>query len=198
MTASAQAAERIAIPRTLCLTGTRILLRPARPADVVQRYVDWLNDPDINRYLETRFEVQTINTTSDYVRDAATDRDQVLLAICLREDDRHIGNLKIGRVNWRHRHSDISLFIGEKPLWVHGYAAEAIALACDFAFAVLKLHKLRAGVYADNAGSIRAFEKCGFQREGRLREHVLEDGAYTDVVLLGRLATDKVPAILRR
>ena len=54
--------------------------------------------------------------------------------ICLVEDGRHIGNIKLGPIQWLHRRADLSLFIGDKSCWSLGYASEAIGLVRDWAF----------------------------------------------------------------
>ena len=77
-----------------------------------------------------------------------------------------------------------------KPYWGKGYATEAISLISQFAFNTLNLNKLEAGCYANNIGSARAFEKCGYQREGLLRSHVISDQKEVDVILLGITAAD--------
>lgn len=46
----------------------------------------------------------------------------------------------------------------------------------DWSFRELDLQKLNAGVYAGNIGSRRAFEKCGFELEGTLRQEAVNSG----------------------
>lgn len=101
------------------------------------------------------------------------------------DDNSHIGNIKLGPINWYHRNADVSLFIGEKYLWGQGYAREAIQLVTDFAFQTLNLNKLKAGCYAENLGSAKAFEKCGYEREGLLKGHIIDRGQEIDIILLG-------------
>jgi len=54
----------------------------------------------------------------------------------------------------------------------------------------LNLHKLRAGCYADNIGSIKAFEKNGFSQEGCLKNQWYSNGNYMDQIWLGLLIED--------
>lgn len=172
------------------LHGKRIFLREVRAEDVNAQYYGWLNDPEVNRFLETRFIPQSFENILDYVKRMDGKADEPFFAICLTDTGMHIGNIKIGPINWYHRHADVSLFIGEKSLWGKGVGAEAISLVVDFSFRTLNLNKLKAGAEITNVGSIRAFEKCGFVREGLLRGHVLRDGREEDVVLLGKRAVD--------
>ena len=51
-------------------------------------------------------------------------------------------------------------------------------------------------VFADNARAIRAYEKVGFQHEGRLRQDNFYNGAYRDTLLMGLLRSDwSAPAL---
>lgn len=49
-----------------------------------------------------------------YVKYLNGKTDEIFFPICIKENDKHIGNMKIGPMNWIHRFADISLVIGEK------------------------------------------------------------------------------------
>ncbi len=172
------------------LTGSRIYLREVRLSDVNERYYSWLNDPEIYQYLETRFVPRSLENITDFVKGMDGKADEPFFAICLQANDLHIGNIKLGPINWYHRSADISLFVGDKDCWGKGFATEAIQVITDYGFRVLNLNKLKAGCYADNLGSAKAFEKCGYLREGLLREQVISKGQNVDLILLGRTASD--------
>jgi ribosomal-protein-alanine N-acetyltransferase len=171
------------------LAGERLYLREVRPCDAGETYYRWMNDPEVTRFLESRFFPQSVEGLRQYVNERLGDRNNVFLAIVLRDGHRHIGNIKLGPIDWIHRRGDIGLLIGEKDCWGRGYATEAIRLLTDYAFATLNLRKLTAGAYAANEGSARAFEKVGFTREGLLKAHSFCQGTYVDLILLGLVRT---------
>lgn len=166
--------------------GAQIYLRDVTPDDVSDRYCAWLNDPDVNRYLETRFEPQTRDRILAYVDAQNNALDTVFLAIVRRVDHLHVGNLRIGALDPLHRTATLALVIGEKAAWGTGIGTEAIELATQYAFEHLDLRKLTARCYATNLGSIRAFEKAGWTREGIQRRQFMCDGVEIDGVWLGR------------
>jgi [ribosomal protein S5]-alanine N-acetyltransferase len=172
------------------LTGERVGLRALHVDDVGERYVAWMNDPMVIRYLESRYEPNSEQRIRDFVTAAERDPNQQLMAIVRLDGEEHIGNIKLGPINWIHRSADIGIIIGERSEWGKGYATDAIGLLTRHAFATLGLHKLSAGCYAANEGSARAFEKAGFRREGLRREQFFSDGAWVDEILLGRTADD--------
>ena len=172
------------------ISGKHIYLREVRLSDVNDRYYSWLNDPEVNQFLETRYAPRSLENIAEFVRSHDGKSDEPFFAVCLNKDDSHIGNIKVGPVNWIHRNAAISLLIGDKGCWGKGYATEAIALIVAYSFNVLNLNKVHAGAYVQNVGSIRAFERNGFRKEGLLEGHVFHDGQETDVVLLGLRAAD--------
>jgi ribosomal-protein-alanine N-acetyltransferase len=171
----------------LKLTGVKFFLRPIMQEDISLVYVGWLNDPEVNQYLETKYHTQTLETVRAFVTAKMKSSDEFLFAICDRQTKTHLGNIKIGPVNPHHKTADISLFIGDKSMWGKGAASEAIYLASNFAFSELKLNKLKAGCYARNLGSAKAFGKCGYQKEGVLRKSIIFEGNAEDSFLFGVL-----------
>jgi [ribosomal protein S5]-alanine N-acetyltransferase len=172
------------------ICNERIYLREVRKSDVNERYYNWLNDPVINQYLETRFLPRSIDNILSYVNEMDAKADEPFFAICLKDNDEHIGNIKLGPINWFHRRAAISLLIGEKKYWGKGYATDAISLVTKFGFETLNLNKLSAGCYSNNIGSARAFEKCGYVREGVIRSYAIVNNKELDCFLYGLRAEE--------
>ncbi len=169
------------------IEGKQIYLREVRLSDVNEHYYTWLNDSKVNQYLETRFFPRSIQNIEQFVKYMDGKSNEVLFAICDKTNDKHIGNIKIGPINWIHRFGDVSLLIGEKAYWGKGIATEAIRLVTAFGFQNLNLHKIKAGCYADNLGSKNAFLKVGYKIEGTLRKQFFSNGEYQDSYILGIL-----------
>jgi RimJ/RimL family protein N-acetyltransferase len=120
-----------------------------------------------------------------YVKQIRANPDYLFLAIIAKNDNKHIGNIKLGPINRHHKYADVGIIIGDKTFWGKGYATEAIKLVVAYAFEVLKLHKLTAGAYMNNAGSVKIFKKAGFSIEGLRKRQYLYKGRYVDAVLFG-------------
>jgi ribosomal-protein-alanine N-acetyltransferase len=175
---------------TYFLESDLIYLREVRVSDVNEQYYNWINDPNINQFLETRFIPRSLDNIEQFVRNMDGKSDEILFAICTKENNTHIGNIKLGPINWIHRFADISLLIGDKNYWGKGIATEAINLISSFGFNELNLHKLKAGCYADNKGSEKAFIKAGFFIEGTLKQHFFSKGTFHDTTLLAKLISE--------
>ncbi len=165
----------------------RTYLRPLTAADATADYAAWLNDPEVNRYLETRHTPQTIASCAAFIADCNNDPRSHLFGIFLRGSDAHIGNAKIGFINPHYRTGQLSLFIGDKSQWGKGIAGEVVTALTAYGFDQLGLQRIEAGCYAPNEASLKIFQRAGYRQEGRFRSHVELDGERLDVVWLGIL-----------
>jgi RimJ/RimL family protein N-acetyltransferase len=175
------------------LVGRTIYLRPLEPADLAGAYSEWLNDREVTRYLETGIFPTTRDALQRYYQNVVLSRDNVALAIVLRDDDRHVGNIKLGPINWVHRRADMGVLIGDRGCWGRGIGTEAVRLITQYAFDRLNLHKVTLGVYAGHEPALRLYQSLGFEIEGTLKEHLFSDGRYHDKIVMGvrRAAFDR-------
>jgi RimJ/RimL family protein N-acetyltransferase len=167
------------------IEGERIYLRGVYLSDANENYRRWMNDDQVTQYLESRFYPHSVESIASYISHVNESPDSVLLAIVIKDKNAHIGNIKIGSINWIHRFADVGIMIGEKAYWGQGLATEAIKLVVDYAFNKLNLRRLEAGCYANNPASLRAFQKAGFIEEGRLKQRYFWNAEYVDRVCLG-------------
>ncbi len=74
--------------------------------------------------------------------------------------------------------------------WGQGIMTEAMTAIIDYAFDRMKLNRIEALVSPRNRGSLGMMKRLGFVKEGRLREHFLYRGKYTDDFLFALLKKD--------
>lgn len=75
--------------------------------------------------------------------------------------------------------------------WGRGLFTEAAQLALDFAFDVLRIHRLEARAAVKNGRGNGALRKVGAVQEGILRRSFFKAGEYLDQVLWTILASDR-------
>jgi len=169
------------------LKSARLYFRTLTEQDATTAYVQWLNDPAVNRFMEVRHSQQNIETCQSFIRDCNDYPGCFLFGIFVGHEKTHIGNIKLGPIDRRYGSGQIGLFIGEQSCWGKGYASEAIAAITRFAFDEQGLSRLEAGCYEENLGSLRAFLKCGFSLEGFFRKKFISDDKRTGCFWLGIL-----------
>ncbi len=65
----------------------------------------------------------------------------------------------------------------------HGFAMAALTALTEFGWTLRKLHRIELYIEPWNAGSIKTAERCGYAREGLLRQHQEIGGARRDMLL---------------
>ncbi len=75
-----------------------------------------------------------------------------------------------------------------------GLMSEGVALALDFAFERLELHRVQAAVMPKNLASRRILGKCGFREEGYAERYLRIGNAWEDHVIYGLTAEEWKPA----
>lgn len=80
----------------------------------------------------------------------------------------------------------------------HGYTPVAVALATDYSWAVLGLHRIDIAIRPENTASLRVVQKLGFEEVGYARRYLHIDGDWRDHRLFGLNAEDVPGGLLRR
>jgi RimJ/RimL family protein N-acetyltransferase len=166
------------------IEGLKTHLRRIERTDI-PTFVRWFSDPEVREFLLINRPISIAEEELWFERQLK-DQDSELFAIET-HDGRHIGNIGLHSLDWVHRSAELGIVIGERECWGQGYGSDAIRTLLRFAFDELNLHRVYLKVYEDNTRGIRAYEKCGFQCEGRLREAVYRKGRYYDELILSVL-----------
>ncbi len=170
------------------LYGTMTRLRALEREDI-PRFVKWFNDPEVREHLAMYRPLSLAQEEKWFERHAEWNPAEQIFAIETLEGV-HIGNVGLHKLDWKDRHTELGIVIGEKKYWDQGYGTDAILTLLAYAFETLNLHRVFLRVDADNLRGVRCYEKCGFQREGTLREIVFRDGGYRDQYLMSILCSE--------
>jgi len=179
--------------KTSLAEGSIVVLRPLERTDLNERYLSWLNDPEVMRYTETGTFPLTAEDLENYYRSVSGSKNDVILAVADKKSKRHIGNVKLGPIHWIHRSATFGILIGEREFWGKGAGLEATRLMVEYGFYRLNLRRIDLGVFAHHEAAVRCYEKAGFKVEGRMREDLFQGGEYKDRLWMGLLRSEYKP-----
>lgn len=168
------------------LQGERVRLRPVEERDL-PLFVRWLRDPEVRYWL---FVSETPEPTLESEREwyAETRSDPSRIVWCIEaEEGQTIGNVALQDIDETHGHASLGICIGERPCWGRGYGTEAVRAVLRYAFREMGLRRVFLFTDEDNQRAVRAFQKCGFVREGLLRAHRLRRGRPVNGLVMGIL-----------
>jgi diamine N-acetyltransferase len=162
-----------------------IYLRKLEETDL-DRTWEWVNDPDF--FLMMGVDAPVTKTAQKRWFDKLDRINcKIVFAICLREGDKHVGNVSLDLIDYRHRNARLSIVLADPALRGRGIGSQAIELLLEYAFSFLNLHRLYCKAAAGDARILSFYSKLGFKLEGQLREHEYISGRYVDKIILGLL-----------
>jgi len=164
----------------------QVVLRPLIEADS-EALFRWINDRDTVVFNAPFFEVTRADHDNwfERVRSAAGMRIFAIQAVTPRA---LIGTCQLLNISPVHRSADLQIRIGETAFRGIGFGTSAVRQLLAYAFGELGLHRVALTVRADNLRAIRSYERCGFLREGLLRDAALIEGKYVDLVCMAVVA----------
>lgn len=167
----------------------KIILVELKSNMVSINYVSWMNSTDIMKFTEQRFINHTKKKVKKFVSSKIKSKDEFLYGIFVisKKNKIHIGNIKLGPINFIHKSAEISYFIGDKNYHNRGIGTQAINNVLKIAKNNFKLKKITAGVYSNNISSTNVLLKNKFILEGVLKQQYKFKNKRVDGLIYGKI-----------
>ena len=162
----------------------KLILKSLTNNDITNDYISWMNDLIITRYTEQRFKTHNFLSIKNFLLEMNASPSNLLFGIFF--ENKHVGNIKLGSINFVHCTANISYLIGSKKYWGKGIATNSIKKISDMGFKKLNLKKITAGIYANNLASKRVLEKNDFICEGIRKKQYSFDKERIDGLIYGK------------
>ena len=167
----------------LTLRGEKIYLRALEPEDL-----------DFVHQIENQEDLWELSATQTpysrflikkYLQNSHRDVYEVkqLRLVISDYDQKTLGLIDVFDLEPKDRRAALGIVIADPADRSKGYGAESLSLICKYCFTHLALHQVYANVAANNSGSIKLFEKQGFEKIGVKKEWNLVNGIYQDEIL---------------
>lgn len=164
--------------------GARVYLRPIEPADARDLALATHIERETAHRASGRVPASAIAFEASVRKRSGTHAPEgILLAICRRDDDRFLGTVRLGHIDWVNRTAETGTGLLAAEDRGQGIGTEAKHLLLDHAFLDLHLHALHAIVYAGNARSSAALARQGYRLAGRLTADVQRAGGFEDTLV---------------
>lgn len=155
---------------------------------IIEKYFALINSPEV---LETMGSFNYPLDRSRMVPAFLMENNQEDLhwAIIEKKGQEIIGGCSLLEINQARKNVEIGYWLASSQQG-KGFAVEASAKLVEFAFKVLKLHKIWGETISNNEASKKLLFKIGFKEIGILREEVIKNGIWLDRVRLELLEKD--------
>ena len=164
--------------------GSNVYLRRLTEDDINEEYLSWFQDEVVQEFTDAGTRAMTREEVIAYVSRGQESEEYDMYAIIAKDTDKHVGNIKMGPINHKHRVSDLSTFIGDRSYWGKGIATDAIKIGNELAFKKYKIRKLCGPIVSTNKGSIKAYTRAGWVIEATLAGHFTFGGESQEQVIV--------------
>jgi aminoglycoside 6'-N-acetyltransferase len=178
------------------IEAERVYLRRYQQGDGPWLYLAGLRNRDhLKRYESDNFlmTIKDEEQAEEYARELARDwlkGDYYFLPVFKQDSDDFVAQIYVGRTNLDLPEYIVG-FIADVDHRGQGYVTEALQAALDFIFTELKAHRVFLECDDTNQPSWKVAERCGFIREGCLRENKRHPGrSVSSTYVYGLLRSD--------
>ena len=163
-----------------------VRLRPLRSHDA-ESWFAYLSDPRVTEL--TSYDIRQVSDVSSMIAGyvaAYEDGQFPRWAIARQSDDMLIGTCGFHTWSVKDKRAELGYDLSPE-YWNRGIATHALAATLHSAFATTDLNRAEALVMVENIASQHVLEKCGFHKEGRLRQLRNCRGVFRDFYIYSRL-----------
>lgn len=166
--------------------GNKVKLR-AYCKDDIKLTQEYLNRFEIKNLTPDIPYPLTLESKGKWYESMADSKDSYSFAIEDLKTGLYIGGCGINNIDWENSAVTIGIFIGNKDYLSKGYGTDAMKVLVKFIFDEMNINKIKLNVYSFNTRAIKCYEKCGFKKEGVLRQEIFREGKYYDEIVMGLL-----------
>ena len=145
------------------IEGRNISLESIASIQITEKYLGWLQDKEVNRFLEVAKDEISFEKVITYINTLRKRENCDLLAITSNHDARHLGNVSITEMSEETGHATYGIMVGETSHPLSNIAgSEATLLIIDYLFSHEFVCQIREGAHIENKRAGSLLTKIGF------------------------------------
>jgi len=164
------------------IEGDNLILEKFSDKFLTQEYLDWVKEPKMN--IIHSHPTMTMEELRNYCYKLMNSKKDYLFAIVVKDNNKHIGNVRLGPIDVYARTCRFGFIIGDTAYHGRGIGTEIVRVCVDFCFSKLNIHKIHLGVWDYNKATIRVYEKNNFITEKVLPSYTYEGNCYSDLRMM--------------
>ena len=175
------------------IRGDRIVLRPLQASDAASTWDD-VHDDEIMHFTGTST-VFTREQTDAWCASRQDQVDRLDLAVTDVDSGAWLGEVVVNDWDADNRSCNFRIALSANGR-DRGIGTEATRLLVGYVFDAIDdppVHRLSLEVFDFNPRGVAVYEKCGFVREGVLRDVIFWRGQFHDAIVMSILRTDREP-----
>ncbi len=147
---------------------------------------NWRNDKRISRWMYNDHKISS-REHGNFIKRLKLDSGSFFWLV--RDNAmQYLGIICLEKVNFKHRRAFLGIYSNPS---LSGVGQLLMQCLKNIAFNKANLHTLKLEVIENNENAIKFYIKCGFLKEGRLKDFVYKNGKWLDAIIMGILNKDE-------
>tara|TARA_B100000575_G_C23069990_1_gene616253 strand:- start:258 stop:776 length:519 start_codon:yes stop_codon:yes gene_type:complete len=158
----------------------RIILKPFNSIIPSQKYLRWLRDEEISRYI-IKSKYNSIDEIKKFLI-SMNSYNNYFFKIIIIKNSEHVGNIRIGPINFKNLSSKFGIMIGNRNYHGIGIGKEATKLAENFIFSFLNLKKMEFECITENIAAMNMYRSLNFNEKKIKRKLIINGNTFNQVI----------------
>lgn len=173
------------------IIGEKIVLRAIEREDKGV-LLEMINDPDTERMIGgSSYPVSSWEQENWIINQSGTSNVFRCIIATKANEAEGVGTVILTDIDYKNGTCQIHIKMSPSNGRGKGYGTEAINLISSYCFDEMRLNCIYAEVLSYNEPSQKTFVKCGFKKDGVLRDRVYKNGQYHSIVVYSLLKSEK-------
>lgn len=156
------------------LRGRNVELRLFGEEHINEQYLGWLNDPEVVRYSNQRFQRHDVSSSRAYLQ-SFQGSGNLFLAIQMAHNGKFVGTMTV-YFSIPHETADMGILIGDRSCWGQEVGTDAWSTLMSLLLESGKVRKVTGGTLRCNVGMVKVMLKTGMSPDGvRTGQELVED-----------------------
>ena len=173
----------------MIIHGDKVVLRAVEESDNAM-LLSLINDPDTEMMLGGSSWPVSEAEQLKWFEHQERSKDVLRCIVALQEDEKAIGTIILSDIDQKNATGHIHIKMSKDGGRGKGYGTDAVNTMVRYAFEELRLNCIYANILFYNEASIKLFERCGFKRDGVLRQRVFKKGKFIDMLAYSKIISD--------
>ena len=144
------------------IKSERFLQRTLTDRDATIEYLNWLNEDVVKQFITYAKQSRSLEELRHYIAEKNNHKSTVFLGIFLKNNGKHIGNIKYEPVDCLNKFAVMGILIGDEEWRGKGVGPEVIQASAKWLQQERGIKQIVLGVNVENENAISSYQKIGF------------------------------------
>jgi len=152
--------------------------------ELVEQVRNWRNSTEVNQYMHINHQISE-EEHQNWIENLKNKNDSKAWIIIYKK--KPVGLIQLSDIDYINKTAQWGFYIADETTRGKGVGSASLYKLMKYVFDEMNFNRMHTKVLKNNHVAIKLYEKFGFKKEGLLKQQLMRDGKYIDVILMGML-----------